>query len=154
MRKFPLIIAIVFVIAGILSLSFIHPHGRNSIVNGGGSAMEGGVKSTFVFNAINQNGNVNGHLVYHLRVNNTRFFMQLDCMQIDGNRATLSGTVTEVSGSNIPYYIYPGASASFTVEDNGKGGDKDRISDVVFGAQCSDDLNTYLSIQGNLTVKE
>ena len=145
----------VFIFAG-LHLSFSdHIKSRTSSVNGGGVAVEFGVKSTFTFNAVKHaNGSVNGHLVYHLRAFDIQFHMAIDCFQIDGNRATLSGTVTSVSGSNIPFYIYPGSRASFSVQDNGKGGNKDRISDVLFGAQCWDDLDTYLPVQGNITVRE
>lgn len=132
-----------------------HLNKRTSSVNGGGIAVEFGIKSTFTFNAVKHvNGTVNGHLVYHLRAFDVQFQMSIDCFQIEGNRASLSGTVTSVSGSNIPSYIYPGNRASFSVEDNGKGGNKDRVSDVLFGAQCWDDLNTYLPIQGNITVRE
>jgi hypothetical protein len=153
LQRYYFVWAIVF---ALLHWSFtIPPTVKTSSVNGGGAAVEFGVKSTFVFNAVRHvNGSVNGHLVYHLRAFDIQFQMAIDCFQIDGNRATLSGTVTSVSGSNVPSYIFPGSRASFTVEDNGKGGNKDRISDVFFGAQCWDDLNTYLPIQGNITVRE
>ena len=126
----------------------------NAHVNGGGTGVEFGKKSTFVFNAVETNDGVVGHLVYHLRSFNVSFQMSLDCMQIRGNRATLSGTVNSVTGDNIPFYIFPGSRASFTVEDNGNGRNKDRISDVVFGARCIDDLDTYIPIQGNISIKE
>jgi hypothetical protein len=141
---------------GFIHLSFINHSGQKlSSVNGGGISVEFGVKSTFVFNAVKHiNGSVNGHLVYHLRAFDVEFHMAIDCFQIEGNRATLSGTVTSVSGSQIPPYIFPGSRASFSVQDNGKGGNKDRISDVFFGAQCWDDLDTYLPVQGNISIRE
>ena len=140
----------------VIHISFSeHLNKRTSSVNGGGITVEFGVKSTFTFNAVKHaNGSVNGHLVYHLRAFDMQFQLAIDCFEIDGNRATLSGTVTSASGSNIPSYIYPGSRASFSVQDNGKGGNKDRISDVFFGAQCWDDLDTYLPVQGNITVRE
>ena len=125
----------------------------NIHVNGGGTAIEGGARSTFVFNAVKNQSGIIGHLVYHLRVFDVRFHMDLDCLEISGNRATMSGTVTTVSGPNIPSYIFPGSRASFTVEDNGNGGNKDWISDVVFGANCTDDLDTYIRVQGNISIK-
>lgn len=125
----------------------------NTHVNGGGTAVEFGKKSTFVFNAVETDDGVIGHLVYHLRAFNVSFHMSLDCMEIRGNRATLSGTVNSVTGDNIPFYIFPGSRASFTVEDNGNGRSRDRISDVVFGARCIDDLDTYITVQGNISVK-
>jgi hypothetical protein len=124
----------------------------NSHVNGGGSAIEFGKRSTFVFNAVETNGSVVGHLIYHLRVFNVSFKMSLDCMEIRGNRATLSGMVESVTGDQAPSYIFPGSRASFTVEDNGNGRNKDRISDVFFGARCTDDLDTYIPIQGNISI--
>jgi hypothetical protein len=140
----------------VIHISFSeHLNKRISSVNGGGVAVEFGVKSTFTFNAVKHaNGSVNGHLVYNLRAFDMQFQLAIDCFEIDGNRATLSGTVMSVSGDDVPAYIYPGIRASFSVQDNGKGGNKDRISDVVFGAQCGDDLDTYLPVQGNITVRE
>lgn len=134
--------------------SFVETKNRNPYVSGGGTAIEGGARSTFVFNALQTPNGVVGYLTYHLRVFNTRFQMQLDCMEIRGNRATVSGKVISVSGENIPAYIFPGSSASFTVEDNGNGGNKDRISDVTFGANCDDDLDTYIQLQGNISIRQ
>ncbi len=125
----------------------------NAHVSGGGTAVEFGKKSTFVFNAIETQGGIVGHLVYHLRAFNVSFQMNIDCMEIRGNRATISGTATSITGANIPGYIFPGARASFTVEDNGNGGNRDRISDVVFGAQCGWDLETYIKVQGNISIR-
>ena len=125
----------------------------NNHVNGGGTASEFGVRSTFVFNAVATEGGVVGHLVYHLRAFNISFKMDLDCMEIRGNRATLSGTVTSITGDDIPFYIFPGSRASFTVEDNGNGRNRDRISDVVFGEQCNWDLDTYIKVQGNISIR-
>ncbi len=127
--------------------------GGNAHVNGGGTAFEYGKKSTFVFNAVDSDDGVVGHLVYHLRAFNVSFQMSLDCMEIRGNRATLSGTVNSISGDNIPSYIFPGSRASFTIEDNGNGRNRDRISDVVFGARCIDDLDTYIAVQGNISIR-
>lgn len=128
--------------------------GGNAHINGGGTAIEFGKRSTFVFNAIETSGGIVGHLVYHLRAFNVSFKMDLDCMEIRGNRATLSGTVTSITGDNIPSYIFPGSRASFSVEDNGNGRSRDKISDVVFGAQCNWDLDTYISVQGNISIRD
>lgn len=127
--------------------------GGNRHINGGGSAVEFGERSTFVFNAVETSLGITGHLVYHLRSFDVTFQMNLDCMEINGNRATMSGTVTSISGANIPSYIFPGSRASFTVEDNGNGRNRDRISDVVFGATCGSDLDTYIRVQGNISIK-
>lgn len=45
--------------------------GGNQMANGGGTTVEGGEKSTFVFNAVKKSdGSVTGHLVYKIRVSN------------------------------------------------------------------------------------
>ena len=75
--------------------------GGNAHVNGGGTTVEFGTKSTFVFNAIETEGGIVGHLVYHLRAYNVSFQMNLDCMEIRGNRATLSGTVTKIGRAHV-----------------------------------------------------
>jgi hypothetical protein len=120
----------------------------NRHINGGGTAVEFGERSTFVFNAVETSLGITGHLVYHLRSFDVTFQMNLDCMEINGNRATMSGTVTSISGANIPSYIFPGSRASFTVEDNGNGRNRDRIS-----ATCGSDLDTYIRVQGNISIK-
>jgi len=127
----------------------------NTHVSGGGTTMEAGEKSTFVFNAVQlPDGSVNGHLTYKIRGTDTDFDMDLTCININGNRATLGGTVTSVSGSNVPAYVFVGANASFTVEDNGNGKSVDKISDVFFPGTCNRNWNTYLFISGNISIKE
>lgn len=72
--------------------------GDNQMANGGGTTVEGGEKSTFVFNAVKKSdGSVTGHLIYLIRVSNITVKMDLDCVRfIGGNIAVLSGIVTEV----------------------------------------------------------
>jgi hypothetical protein len=53
----------------------------NRHINGGGTAVEFGKKSTFVFNAVETPGGINGNLVYHIRAFDVRFQMDLDCME-------------------------------------------------------------------------
>ncbi|MFN9710611.1 MAG: hypothetical protein ACK55K_04305, partial [Bacteroidota bacterium] len=62
----------------------------NRHINGGGTGIEFGKKSTFVFNAVETSSGITGHLVYHLRAFDVTFQMNLDCMEINGNRATMS----------------------------------------------------------------
>ena len=161
MRQFKLSL-IAFLLLGVFGSSFtILPSAKNgnAHVNGGGTAIEGGAKSTFVFNAVElPDGTVNGHLHYNIRVSNVVFDMDITCMTIDGNRATLYGTVTSVS-DNAPSYIYVGNTASFTVEDNGNGKSGDKISDVFLAVpggavSCSDNWNTYLPVSGNISISE
>ncbi len=155
MRTKIFLTGIFIVCSAFLLKAYSQASSRGNIhVNGGGTAIEGGARSTFVFNAVQNESGITGHLVYHLRVADIRFFMDLDCMEIRGNRATLSGTVTDITGSNVPSYIFSGSRASFTIEDNGNGRNRDRISDVTFGARCIDDLDTYIRLQGNISIKE
>lgn len=131
----------------------------NPHANGGGTTIEGGKVSTFVFNAVqHSDGSVNGHLNYMFREADINIQMDIDCLDINGNRATLSGTVTQVGGSATPpSYIFVGQRASFTVQDNGqgKGSAPDLISDLFLfgGASCANNWVTYLPISGNIDVK-
>ena len=139
--------------------------GGNQMANGGGTTVEGGEKSTFVFNAVKKsNGSVTGHLVYQIRVSNIGIKMDLDCVRFIGtNTAVLSGIVTQVSGDNIPFYIHVGSNAYFEVVDKGQGNDSapDLISDLFFpigagsaNANCTNRrAGTYLPISGNIQVK-
>ena len=139
--------------------------GGNQMANGGGTTVEGGEKSTFVFNAVKKsNGSVTGHLVYQIRVSNIGIKMDLDCVRFIGtNTAVLSGIVTQVSGDNIPFYIQVGSKAYFEVVDKGQGNDAapDLISDLFFpigagssNANCTNRrARTYLPISGNIQVK-
>ncbi len=131
----------------------------NARATGGGTTEEGGEKSTFVFNAIqNKNGTVNGHLVYNLRGLNSTIKMNIDCLTIVGNNAIMSGVVTQVKEDNPPAYIFVGQRAEFQVEDNGEGGDDapDLISDLNLGPNASCNLiapTPYLPIDGNIQVQ-
>jgi len=133
------------------------PNG-NAHVNGGGTTMEGGEVSTFVFNAVqHMDGDVTGHLNYKFRQGDIDIQMDIDCMRINGNRATLSGVVTSVRGTGSAPFIFVGQRASFSVQDNGQGrSTADMISDLVLytGASCADNFPTYLPISGNITIKE
>ena len=135
----------------------------NPHANGGGVTREGGEKSTFVFNAVeNPDGSVTGHLVYQLRTHDFGFMMDIDCLQISGigNQAVLSGVVTHLIGEVPPEfsYIFVGAPATFGVRDNGEGeGDPaDFISDVYFGFGDCNEFRpvVYLPMRGNIQVSQ
>ena len=94
--------------------------------------------------------------MYHLRVGDNTIFMDIDCLNIVGNQATLSGTVTKIKG-NVPGGIFVGQKAVFRVEDNGEGNGApaDEISDVFLfaAANClTSTPATYRAIQGNVQV--
>jgi hypothetical protein len=157
----------VAVVAAALSFTAIAnptslPAAGNAHANGGGTVVEGGEKSTFAFNAVQQtNGSVAGHLTYHFRLADVTFHMQNDCLKIVGtNKAVIAGTVTMVTGTSLPF-IVQGARGVFQVQDNGEANDvnPDLISDVIiypvgFQADCMVvPPNPYLPIDGNVTVK-
>ena len=134
----------------------------NAHANGGGTTVEGTEKSTFVFNAVQQiDGSVVGHLTYHFRTADVTFHMQNDCLNIIGNSAVITGTITMVTGTSLPF-IVPGARGIFQVQDNGQGNadPPDLISDVIIYPPMSmidcgttPVGNPYLPIDGNIDVK-
>jgi hypothetical protein len=134
----------------------------NAHANGGGTTVEGTEKSTFVFNAVQQiDGSVVGHLTYHFRSADVTFHMQNDCLNIVGNSAVITGTVTMVTGTSLPF-IVPGARGIFKVQDNGEGNadPPDLISDVIIyppmsmiDCRVTNVGNPYLPIDGNIDVK-
>ena len=133
----------------------------NARATGGGTTEELGEKSTFVFNAVQQQyGSDNGHLVYQFRGGNIGIKMDLDCLAVstDGQSAIMSGTVRQVNGDNIPGFIFVGARAEFQVRDNGEGAGAppDLFSDLIFGpgASCAPGAPPpYLPVSGNIQVQ-
>ena len=93
----------------------------NPSATGGGTTEELGEKSTFVFNAVqHKDGTVTGHLVYQFRGADNTIKMDIDCLNIIGTQATMSGTVTKVTG-DAPAFIFEGQKAVFKAQDNGEG---------------------------------
>jgi hypothetical protein len=172
MKKFKSFMPIsVFIVLLIVVSAFIAKHNTlsatkisvtssnlgNRHVNGGGTTTESGKVSTFVFNAVElPDGTVNGHLNYMFRAGDLDIKMDIDCMSINTNRATLSGTITDVTGNTAGYpFVVVGAQASFTVQDNGNGNGGDLISDLIVGRTCAGgELVTYLPIKGNISIKQ
>ena len=133
------------------------PDGVQS-AGGGGTAIEFERRSTFSFNAVRHpSGRVTGNLFYFFRDFDADFrvSMDIDCLTIDGNRAKVSGLITQIS-ANFPLPPWAlGARGSMQVEDNGNGsGDPpDRYSDFhFFEATCTDDNEPYIPIDGNIVV--
>ena len=133
----------------------------NPAASGGGTTVELGEKSTFTFNAVQKpTGTVTGHLVYQVRGLDIGFHMDIDCLDIVGNSATLSGVVTHITGSGtVPDFLFVGQHGVFSVTDNGEGADAppDLISDVLLDPAVSCEgglLLTYLPVDGNVQVSE
>lgn len=128
--------------------------------HGGGTAIEFERRSTFSFDAVRDpSGRVTGSLFYFFRDFDLDFKvrMDIDCLTIDGNRAKVSGLITQIS-ANFPLPPWAlGARGSMQVEDNGNGtGDaSDRYSDFhFFEATCSDDNEPYIPIDGNIVLAQ
>jgi hypothetical protein len=158
-RETSQLLFIVAILAVVL-LIFTSPAkaGGNPRATGGGTTIELGAKSTFVFNAVkHQDGSVNGHLVYHFRFLDISIHMKLDCLNIVGNTAEMAGVVTKVNG-DAPPFIFVGQRGEFAATDNGEGGDSppDLISDLFLfpAANCGGFIATpYLPIDGNVQVE-
>ena len=157
MKNFKIFSMAIPLALALFTISSFKPKAGNPSVNGGGTSAELGDKSTFSFNAVqHKDGSVNGHMVYQFRGGDISIHMDIDCMNITGNRATLSGVVSSVSGNTAAYpFIFEGARASFSVQDNGQGSsaaNPDAISDLLFGASCAGNYVTYIPISGNIQV--
>jgi hypothetical protein len=149
-------LAVLLFVVAFISSFVTKGTGKTSSVSGGGTAWENSEKSTFVFNAVEKDGQTHGFLEYHFRSSDIDIRMDITCLRIDGKRATLAGEVVSVKGENVPAYIFEGQHGSFTVEDNGNGGDGDKISDLILGSStsCANNLPTYLNLKGNITIRE
>ena len=107
MRKIKTGLLLAFSALAFVIVSSFSTREGNPSVHGGGTAMELGEKSTFSFNAVQEDdGTVEGHLVYHVRGADISFEMDIDCMTITGNRATLSGTVHTRADQQQQRHLY------------------------------------------------
>ena len=80
---------------------------------------------TFAFNAVEQkDGSVEGHTTLQNHTGDIRIHTRIECLSVQGNRAVLTGHITESTIEG-----YPGRFTLVVVEDNGEGGDAvDRMS--------------------------
>lgn len=112
------------------ALLFIGP-GRSTTViaqNSGPSAnghgnltTVGGALRTFSFHArTEKDGTVKGEVTLHNRRTDTFVKVDIDCLHVVGNIATMSGTVTH---SDDPTLDFTGWHSIFRVVDNGEGAD-------------------------------
>ena len=88
--------------------------------------------STFSFNAVQlKNGTAKGHIEYHQRsavnpANEIRVHVEVNCLRVAGNKATLSGVITKAKPASVDIgggqqFNLVGAYASINVTDNGEG---------------------------------
>jgi len=131
-----LTIALAMIVAALGAISVGAFGGNTPSANGQGSINEPLGLRTFSFSAITKkDGSVTGQATLHRRAT-TLFFAKVDvnCLNIVGNTATVSGVVTN---SSNPEAI--GLVALFRVTDNGEGqgNTSDQISLLYFDAPDS-----------------
>lgn len=79
---------------------------------------------TFAFNAVQQrDGSVEGHTTLQNHTADIRIHTRIECLSVQGNRAVLTGYITESTIEG-----YPGRYTLVVVEDNGEGNAVDRMS--------------------------
>jgi hypothetical protein len=152
------IVAVLFVALAPVVSTVQAQGGIVASANGAGQITSGGEWRTFSFTArTDSSGNSSGQAELFSRAADLRVHMVLDCLQVVGNTATMSGTVTldNMNGA------YVGLPMWFRVVDNGSGKDSpDLISRVAFfsgpGIPCTEDtpgLPANIPIEaGNITV--
>jgi hypothetical protein len=128
--------------------------------NGAGQITSGGELRTFSFTAQKDSSNISsGQAELFSRAANLRLHMNIDCLQVVGSTATMSGTVTldNMNGA------YVGDPIWFRVVDNGSGTNSspDLISRTAIfvsgppGVPCTDGTVLPANIpieEGNVTV--
>jgi hypothetical protein len=130
--------------------------GGPSATGAGHFESSGGLR-TFSFSAITKkDGSVTGQAQLSNRGLDSKLHVDIDCMVVSGNTATISGVITN---SNVGL---DGFTAYFTVVDNGEGGaSPDEMSllapiDPASGLDCTVPLNMvlYPIDGGNVQVRQ
>jgi hypothetical protein len=168
MKKLQVFFPVALSLATILAISGFTKTPSNTIVSGGGTTEEFGRLTTYEFNAVqHRNGRVSGQILLKFRAAGGSIWVKVDCLRLfGGNKATLSGIITKVAASPHanpdfppPPFIYLGGRVSFTVQDNGEGNAaaQDMVSDIGVvdmgtTASCSDEMDAYLPLSGNVQI--
>jgi hypothetical protein len=107
----------------------------------GAILLESGEMRQFSFNAVqHRDGTISGNAVIHNPGFDFRSHINITCLIVDGNRASLGGTV---KSTNDP--ALDGDRAFFTVFDNGEPGkDNDTISLVFFDEQVGPEACQFI----------
>ena len=144
---------------------------NQSLLKGSGPSATGqgrmtGIDRVFAFNAVTHpDGSVSGQgqLTYTHNGNDVKINFSIDCMSVDGNKATMSGTVMNSND------FESGGPCYFKVIDNGKGGNAppDEITGFLFclpgdsdplcaQLTCGNDLSLqYFTVEnGNILVRQ
>lgn len=123
MKKLSIIFGGTLFLALFFSLTaFKHVPPGGPSANGQGSLTLGGDQQRrFSFHANNMpDGSVQGSGVLTYTTGNLKIKFDIDCLSVSGNTATMSGTITDVGGSNATAVV-PGWKCWFKVKDNGEG---------------------------------
>ena len=111
-----------------LSIARATAHASKGVVSARGHGDTFGQKSfVYSFSAIDNAGGVNGQVEWNGVWN---FHMDVTCLSVVGNRATISGVLTK--GDTFPFL--EGFAVQFTVIDNGEPGTDapDRVANTLF----------------------
>jgi hypothetical protein len=88
---------------------------------GSGQIHVSGELRTFTFNAqTDSSGVTTGQTQGNNRSSGTKWHGTIDCLNVVGNVATMSGVVTDISPVTPPFFV-PGSYILFQVIDNGEG---------------------------------
>lgn len=136
---------LVVALAPVVSTVQAQGNGIVASANGAGQFTSGGEWRTFSFTArTDSSNNSSGQAQLDSRAANLRVHMEIDCLDVVGNTATMSGTVTLVNQDNLGG-VTLGDAIWFRVVDNGSGANSptDLISRVAFfagpvGTACTD----------------
>lgn len=121
---------IVLSIAALTYVAAVTAAGNRPSANGQGSLRINDELRTFSFHAsTDKDGNVTGSAEVHNRELDIRSHIEINCLEVSGNIATMSGVVTNSSDPNVE-----GSPSVFRVRDNGEGAKAapDQISLVSF----------------------
>ena len=168
MKKLQLLFWVFLAITSFIAVYGFTNEQANTVVSGGGTTEEFGHLTTYEFNAVQlRNGRAAGHILLKFRAAGGSLWVKVDCLRLfDDNKATLSGVITKVDASPhanpdfpVPPFVYVGGRVSFTVQDNGEGSAaaQDLVSDIGVvdmgaTASCSDEMPTYLPLNGNVQI--
>jgi hypothetical protein len=120
MKRFRLFFTLVLATASALVYPAHAVADSGPSASGHGNLTIAGELRTFSFTAVtHKDGSVTGEAQLDNRAQGVKLHLAIDCLKVVGNTATVSGTVTEVSG---PTVIQVGWKSVFRVTDNGEGG--------------------------------
>ena len=148
------------VAAPTVSVLYAQGNGIVALANGSGQTTSGGQLRTFTFTAARDSANVSsGQAELFNRASGVRVHIDINCLNVVGTTATMSGTVSTSNQTGVPFLT--GDPVWFTVVDNGHGTNSppDLISYVYFfsgppGIPCTNQFTvaTVPVENGNVTV--